>query len=29
MRICIDYKKLNKVTIKNKYLLPLTNDLFD
>ena len=27
--LCIDYRQLNKVTIKNKYLLPRTNDLFD
>ncbi|XP_070032593.1 uncharacterized protein [Nicotiana tomentosiformis] len=29
MRICIDYKQLNKVTIKNKYPLPHIDDLFD
>ena len=29
MRTCIDYRELNKVTIKNKYPLPLINDLFD
>ena len=29
MRMCIDYYELNKVTIKNKYLLPRINDLFD
>ena len=29
MRLCIDYRELNKVTIKNKYLLPRINDLFD
>ncbi|KAA3451197.1 DNA/RNA polymerases superfamily protein [Gossypium australe] len=29
MRLCIDYRQLNKVTIKNKYPLPRTNDLFD
>ncbi|KAA3470768.1 RNA-directed DNA polymerase-like protein [Gossypium australe] len=29
MRMCIDYRKLNKVTIKNKYLLPRIDDLFD
>ena len=28
-RICIDYHKLNKVTIKNKYPLPWINNLFD
>ena len=29
MRLCIDYKQLNKITIKNKYLLPRIDDLFD
>ena len=29
MRLCIDYWQLNKVTIKNKYLLPRIDDLFD
>ncbi|XP_070045683.1 uncharacterized protein [Nicotiana tomentosiformis] len=29
MRMCIDYCQLNKVTIKNKYLLPCIDDLFD
>ncbi|KAF3640207.1 RNA-directed DNA polymerase -like protein [Capsicum annuum] len=29
MRMCIDYKQLNKVTIKNKYPLPRIDDLFD
>ncbi|XP_041001628.1 uncharacterized protein LOC121247326 [Juglans microcarpa x Juglans regia] len=29
MRMCIDYKRLNKVTIKNKYLLPRIDDLLD
>jgi hypothetical protein len=28
-RLCIDYRALNEVTIKNKYLLPRTDDLFD
>ena len=28
-RLCIDYRKLNKVTIRNKYPLPWINDLFD
>ena len=27
--LCIDYKQLNKVTIKNKYPLPRIDDLFD
>ncbi|XP_019244806.1 PREDICTED: uncharacterized protein LOC109224738, partial [Nicotiana attenuata] len=27
--MCIDYKQLNKVTIKNKYPLPRIDDLFD
>ena len=29
MRMCIDYKELNKVTIKNRYPLPKIDDLFD
>ncbi|KAJ9541553.1 hypothetical protein OSB04_028059 [Centaurea solstitialis] len=29
MRMCIDYKELNKVTVKNKYPLPRIDDLFD
>ena len=29
MRLCIDYRQLNKVAIKNKYLLPRIDDLFD
>ena len=28
-RMCIDYRSLNEVTIKNKYPLPRINDLFD
>lgn len=28
-RMCIDYRELNQVTIKNKYPLPRINDLFD
>lgn len=27
--MCVDYRALNKVTIKNKYLIPLIADLFD
>jgi hypothetical protein len=29
LRLCIDFKQLNKVTIKNKYPLPRIDDLFD
>ena len=29
LRLCIDYKQLNKVTIKNKYPLPRINHLFN
>jgi hypothetical protein len=28
-RLCVDYHALNEVTVKNKYLLPRINDLFD
>ena len=28
-RLCVDYRKLNEVTIKNKYTLPKIEDLFD
>nr|GEV44046.1 DNA/RNA polymerases superfamily protein [Tanacetum cinerariifolium] len=28
-RMCIDYRELNKLTIKNRYLLPRIDDLFD
>ena len=27
--MCIDYRELNKVTVKNKYPLPRIDDLFD
>src|SRR4051812_48854564 len=28
LRMCVDYRSLNDVTIKNKYPLPIINDLF-
>ena len=28
-QMCIDYKQLNKVMVKNKYPLPSIDDLFD
>ena len=28
-RLCVDYRQLNKVTIRNKYHLPRIDDLFD
>ncbi|KAD7116963.1 hypothetical protein E3N88_04231 [Mikania micrantha] len=28
-RMCIDYRELNKLTIKNRYPLPRIDDLFD
>jgi hypothetical protein len=28
-RLCVDYHALNEVTVKNKYLLPRIDDLFD
>ena len=27
--LCVDYRALNKVTVKNKYPVPLVADLFD
>jgi hypothetical protein len=27
--MCVDYRALNKVTMKNRYPLPRINDLFD
>ena len=29
LRLCIDYRQLNKMTIKNRYSLPHIDDLFD
>ena len=29
LRMCVDYRALTKVTVKNKYLVPLIQDLFD
>jgi len=29
LRLCIDFRQLNKYTIKNKYPLPQIDDLFD
>ena len=29
LRMCIDYRQINKVIVKNKYLLPRIEDLFD
>ena len=29
LRLCIDYRQLNRVTIKNRYPLPRTDDLFN
>ncbi|KAI6703026.1 hypothetical protein NL676_012162 [Syzygium grande] len=29
LRLCIDYRQLNQVTMKNKYPLPRIDDLFD
>ena len=29
LRLCVDYRALNKVTVKNSYPLPWIDDLFD
>ncbi|VVA38204.1 PREDICTED: reverse mRNAase, partial [Prunus dulcis] len=29
MRLCIDYRQLNKVIVQNRYLLPRINDLYE
>jgi hypothetical protein len=29
LRLCIDYRQLNKVKVKNRYPLPRIDDLFD
>ena len=29
LRLCIDYRQLNRVPIKNRYPLPRIDDLFD
>lgn len=29
IRICVDYQELNKVIMRNRYLLPRIDDLFD
>ena len=29
LQLCVDYRKLNKMTVKNKYPLPRFDDLFD
>ena len=29
LRLYVDYRELNKMTVKNKYPLPMIDDLFD
>ena len=29
LRLCIDYRELNKITVRNRYPLPRIDDLFD
>src|SRR6185369_6990545 len=29
LRLCVDYQALNKITVKNRYLLPCINELLD
>ena len=29
LRLCVDYQGLNAITVKNRYLLPLINELLD
>ena len=29
LRLCVDYRQLNKMTVKNKYPLPMIDDLFE
>ena len=29
LRLCIDYRKLNELTIRNRYPLPRIDDMFD
>lgn len=29
LRLCVDYRGLNKVTVKNRYLLPLMGEILD
>ena len=29
LRLCIDYRELSKITIKNKYHLPRIDDIYD